>query len=110
MSLLAESKAQQPYPPSLTDDEDPSEIFTPEDSRIFGFVEVLSEIETEQKTPLILSISANKEFLTLLVKEYQEDSWTRTLTLAASGMPNLRNQNGLWFLDKRLVIPNTSNL
>jgi hypothetical protein len=63
-------------------------------------VAALSKIKTEQKTPLTLSISADKKFLALLVKGYQEDSWTQTLTSAASSMPNLRNQNGLWFLDE----------
>ena len=57
-----------------------------------------------------MSITADKEFLQLLLKGYQEDSWTKSLTSAAPSIPNLRSQDGLWFLNERLIVPNFGNL
>ena len=109
-SALAEKGAHQPYSVSLTDTEDSSDVFFPEDNHIVGLVSSLSDGTCAPKRPLTLSISADQDFLSLLRKGYEEDSWTRSLSLAAPGMPNLRCTDGLWFLDDRLVVPNSGHL
>jgi hypothetical protein len=107
-SLQAKNNAQPPYSTSLTDDED--DFFSPEDNRIFSLVATLSDINPTPEHAMTLSISADQEFLTSLLKGYEEDTWTRTLISAAPSMPNLKCQDGLWFLDNRLIIPNTGKL
>ena len=109
-SLMAEERSQQPYSTSLTDEEDSTDSFLTDDSRILDMVTALSDLALTAKPSLTLSITADKEFLTLLLKGYQEDSWMKSLTSATPSIPNLRNQDGLWFLDKRLIIPNFGNL
>lgn len=108
-SLEAEKDAQQPYSTSLTDEDIP-DLFTPEDDRIFGLVATLSDINPAPKQTLTLSISADKKFLALVLKGYEEDAWARTLISANPSMPNLRCQDGLWFLDDRLIVPNAGHL
>jgi hypothetical protein len=81
-SLEAEQRAQQPYSTFFTDDNNPTDMFLPEDERIFVFVGVLSDINPVPHKSLTLSISADKKFLSLLLKCYQEDTWTHTLTSA----------------------------
>jgi Integrase zinc binding domain len=88
------------------DSKETGPFFLPEDNTIFGFVATLSEVEIAPNSSLTFSISANKEFLALLHKGYQEDQWTRTLLSATPSMPNLMTNNGLWFLDDCLIIPN----
>jgi hypothetical protein len=36
---------------------------------------------------------------------YASDPFTEKLTSASSGMQNITNKNGFWFIDERLVIP-----
>ena len=71
---------------------------------------MLSDIDPTPKHVLTLSISADQEFLTSLLKGYKEDTWTRTLISATPSMPNLKCQDGLWFLDNCLIIPNAGQL
>ena len=66
----------------------------------------LSEVELTPRPNSTLGITADKEFLGLLLKGYKEDSWTKSLPFATPSMTNLRNQDGLWFLDERLIVPN----
>ena len=73
-------------------------------------VAALSDVESLKKPPLTLSITADKEFLALLLKGYETESWTKSLAAATPSMPNIRCQDGLWFLDERLIVPNFGNL
>jgi Integrase zinc binding domain len=67
-------------------------------------------VETAPNSSLAFSILADKEFLALLHKEYQEDQWMRTLLSATPSMHNLTTTNGLWFLNDYLIIPNWGHL
>jgi hypothetical protein len=109
-SLEAEARSHQPYSISLTDTGDSTELFCPEDDHILCLIASLSELPAENKQKLTFSISADQEFLTFLRKGYKDDSWARSLSLASPGMPNLKNHDGLWFLDERLVVPNSGHL
>jgi Integrase zinc binding domain len=105
-SLEAEKKAHQPYSSSLTE----PKIFSPDDKEILGLVAMLSDLEIKPAIPLTLAISADKDFLTLLHKGYEEDKWTRSLTLANPSLQSLTTQDGHWFLDRRLIIPDFRHL
>ena len=43
-------------------------------------------------------------------KGYNTDPFTEKLTSAATGMPNIRQANGFWLVDERLLIPNAHGL
>jgi RNase H-like domain found in reverse transcriptase/Integrase zinc binding domain len=107
-SLQAKKNTQQPYSTSLTDNED--DFFSSEDNQIFSLVAMLSDINPTPKHIMTLFISADQEFLTSLLKGYEEDTWTQTLISAAPSMPNLKCQDGLCFLENRLIIPNAGQL
>jgi len=55
-------------------------------------------------------ITADKSLLTLLEKGYENDPWTKQLTAAAPGMPNIQQHGKLWFIGDRLVVPNDAHL
>jgi hypothetical protein len=40
---------------------------------------------------------------------YDTDPFTKKLASSALGMPNIREQNGFWFVDDRLFVPNVKN-
>jgi transposase InsO family protein len=41
---------------------------------------------------------------------YATDAFAQKLISAATGMPNVENKHGFWFVDERLVIPNGRNV
>lgn len=36
-------------------------------------------------------------------------TFTKKLTSVAAGMPNIRQQNGFWFIDDHLLVPDAGN-
>lgn len=52
----------------------------------------------------------NVNFVNLLKEGYECDSWCKKFEPAARGMLLFQNNEGLWFVNKRLVIPNHKNL
>lgn len=77
---------------------------------ILPLVAALSIPRSESQQPLILSISADKEFLLLLREGYKKGPWTKSLIGAQPSMDNLKEVDGLWFLDERLIVPNNGSL
>ena len=59
-------------------------------------------------------ISTRFELEDALIQEicdgYESDQFTQKLTRAAPGMPNVHQENGFWFIDNRLVVPDRTNL
>ncbi|KAJ2936688.1 hypothetical protein H1R20_g395, partial [Candolleomyces eurysporus] len=55
-------------------------------------------------------VTMNGEFVKLVKKGYAMDPWCRKFESAARGMSSFRNENGLWFVNNRLIIPNFQNL
>ena len=41
---------------------------------------------------------------------YASDAFVQKLTSAATGMANVENKHGFWFIDGRLVVPNGRNV
>jgi hypothetical protein len=65
---------------------------------------------TELKEATTSSIQVNEEVIDKLKAAYETDPWCKQLVSAARGMKALTFQNGLWFLNGRLVIPAASGL
>src|ERR1700678_493672 len=105
-SADAEKSASRPYPASLVDEDILCHIFEPVHRDLLCAVAALSDIAPA----FTLSISADKNFLCMLRDRYDSDPWTKSLISPVHGIENLKSINGLWFLDNRLLIPNTGNL
>ena len=114
-SSKAEKHATQPYPASFGDKEDfLTAVFNPGDTSFLCIVVALTEGERNKPTtpafPFSMRISAEKTFLTGTTKWLKSDLWTKSPISALPSMEKLWNENGLWFLDDRLIILNSGNL
>ena len=68
---------------------------TPDDSRAIGS---------------ILSISADTSFLREIRSGYLQDPWIKSLSSASESIPGLTQNDGLWYVGDRLIIPRTPHL
>ena len=57
-----------------------------------------------------LKISADDLFLQEIIAGYAADPWCKTFPSATLSLPNLRLQDGLWYISDRLIIPCVGNL
>ncbi|KAJ2935618.1 hypothetical protein H1R20_g1477, partial [Candolleomyces eurysporus] len=57
-----------------------------------------------------LGISIDASFLDSLRQGYDTDPWIRSLAAAAPGMASVVQQDGLWFIDGRLAVPDVPKL
>jgi hypothetical protein len=88
-STEAEKGATQPYPSSLSDEEDTlNTIFLTADRTIRPLVAALSDNkgQTITTTPATFLISADKSFLQTLQRGYESNPWTRSLIKASANL------------------------
>ena len=58
----------------------------------------------------MLQITADRKFLNAVKSGYANDEWCKTLPKAAISWPDLKLQDGLWYVGDHLIIPRTKNL
>ena len=55
-------------------------------------------------------LSLDTDLLDTIKKGYASDPFLKKLTSAATGMDIIKEQNGFWFINDRLVIPDIKNV
>jgi len=57
-----------------------------------------------------LNITADKKILDTIQDGYENDAWCKMLSSATLSLPNLELRDGLWYINKQLIIPQTGDL
>lgn len=72
---------------------------------------VVAAIMNTTRTPKIRTcFDLEDAFLQDIKKGYKMDTFIKKLTSVVTGMTNIQQQNGFWFVDDHLLIPNTHGI
>lgn len=55
-------------------------------------------------------ITINDELLKHIKSSHKTDAWCEKLASVSKGLPNIQNNNGLWYIGHRLIVPKDSGL
>ena len=95
-----EKKAQHPYTYSMEE-----HVVTSVDpiNPLVHSVNALSHADTH--LPNTYELRIDSDLINELKEAYKTDKWCQKMLSASKGMPELKIKDGLWFIGKRLIIP-----
>ena len=108
----AEQSTQHPY--SYCDDDESLEviasIWNADCSSPFESATTLTSLPDPNSINTTLNISTDHHLLQEIKAGYAEDAWCKKLPKATPSWPELRLENGLWYVGNRLIIPQTGTI
>ena len=71
---------------------------------------VTSMLATTRRKSICTCFDLEDAILDEIKSGYTNDPFTQKLAKASTGMTNVWSENGFWFINDRLVVPNSNNI